>query len=127
MTDVGDIMVAAGEQVPRFDVTTLDGTRISYAATLWQRMNLVLIALGTEESPDADGWLEEIAASLPELSAHDTAVVITRDPVPGLPSPVVVVADRWGEVYFAGTADRIAGLASPAEIIEWLRFFQMIC
>ncbi len=120
-------MVGAGEQVPRFEVTTLDGTRVSYGATLWQRMNLVLIVLGTQESGDGDLWLEQIAASLPELSAHDTAVVITRDPVPGLPSPAVVVADRWGEVYFAGTADRVAGLVPAAEIIEWLRFFQMKC
>jgi hypothetical protein len=38
-----------------------------------------------------------------------------------------VIADRWGEIYFAGGADTAATLLPPDEIIAWLRAFQMKC
>jgi hypothetical protein len=44
-----------------------------------------------------------------------------------VPSPGVVVADRWGEVYYVQEADRAAALPPPAELIDWLRFVRDEC
>ena len=40
----------------------------------------------------------------------------------------LIVADEWGEIYFAAEADADhAGLPAPDEIVEWARFVAVQC
>ena len=115
----------AGGQVPHFRVRTVDGGEAAYA-DLWQRKNLLLVLLPDEGLSGAGPYEAAMRERMPELIAHDTVVVITRDRVPGAPHPGVVVADRWGEVHFVsgGPPDR---LPAPADLVEWLRYVQVQC
>ena len=119
-------MLHAGQQLPRFEVTTLGGGRVEYS-TLWQRKNVVLIMLGEERSPGVETYLTAIHDHMSELTAYDTVCLITRDAVPDVAPPAVVIADRWGEIYFAGGADAAETRLPPDEIVAWLRAFQMKC
>lgn len=119
-------MLQSGDRVPHFSVTAINGVRVDYSS-IWQRRNLVLLCL-----PDAEG--ERVAPEALALASRardvaqddpDTAVIVTTDAVPGVASPGVLVADRWGEVYFAaGGDDR---LPDPDQLIEWLRTVQHEC
>jgi hypothetical protein len=104
--------------VPHFTVTSLDGRVVTYTS-IWQRRNLVLVML-PDEGPD--DYIAQLAANMGELTAHDTACVLTRDTVAPLPRPGVAVADRWGELFHVA-----AGLPAPPELVEWLRYAQMQC
>lgn len=119
--------LARGARVPHIRVRQLDGTPFDSDA-IWQRRNLLLVALGAV--PDGDGtpaWLAALEAVRPACAAHEAVVVVTRDAVPGLAAPGVVVADRWGEVVFAETAATVAALPSAATLVEWLRFVDHAC
>jgi hypothetical protein len=104
--------------VPHFTVTGLDGRSIAYAS-IWQRRNLVLVVL---PAAGCDDYAAAIDASISELTAHETACVVTRDAVSGVPQPGVAIADRWGELFHVA-----AGLPAVAELVEWLRYAQMQC
>jgi len=115
-----------GDQVPDFNVTRTDGTRITYTA-IWQRKNLLLLALPPYESDATAVYLEQLADRIPELTANGTELVITKGLVPGVEPPAVIVADRWGEIYFAAAEVSPAALPSATELIEWLRYVQQQC
>lgn len=118
-------MLQARDQVPHFDVATLDGARTSYR-TIWQQQNLVLVTL----PPGARGaaeYVEGLRRRMADLTASDTAVVLTESPVEGLPAPALLVADRWGEIAFAQSAETPDRLPPPDEVIEWLRFTRHRC
>ena len=66
-------------------------------------------------------------SQISELTGDDNAFVITRDRVSGLPSPGVVVADRWGEIQYVADAAGVDDLPSPQELIEWLQYVQSQC
>jgi hypothetical protein len=66
-------------------------------------------------------------AQTSELTQDDSVFVITPDHVDGLPSPGVVVADRWGEIQYVTDASGVDDLPSPQEIIEWLQHVQSQC
>src|SRR5687768_6547065 len=91
-------MVRKGELIPHINVTTVDGERFAYS-DIWQRKNLVLVALPPEESDDADDYLSLLASRLSDVTGGDTACVVTRRDIPGIPASAVVVADRWGEIH----------------------------
>lgn len=114
------------EQVPHFTVRTVEGATVRYA-DLWQRQNLLLVQLPPEPSPDSDAVVARLQARRTELTAHDTAVVITRQPVPGAPCPGVVIADRWGEIFHAAGASSSGQLPRSSDLVEWLRYVQMQC
>jgi hypothetical protein len=118
-------MYRRGDLVPHFDVVTRDGARATYSK-IWQRLNLLLVALPAGE-PGADDYASRLAARWPELTANDTACVITSDDVDRLPAPAVLIADRWGEVFFAATVARAAHLPDPEELVAWLRYVQNQC
>lgn len=115
----------AGVQVPHFRVRTIDGGDAAYA-DIWQRKNLLLVLLPAEAGASGDGYRAALDEHLPDLTAHDTAVIVTRDAVAGAPRPGIIVADRWGEIYFVtgGPPDR---LPAPADLVDWLRFMQVQC
>lgn len=117
-------MLQPGDLVPHFDAAPLEGPGISYR-TIWQRQNLVLVAL---RPADVDGeYVEGLRRRMPELTANETALLITRDEIPGLPAPGILVADRWGEVSYACTAPTSSELPPPDEVLDWLRFTQYRC
>lgn len=73
-----DRVLQPGDLVPHFEVTLRDGQRVSYRS-IWQRQNLVLVAL----SPSAEEAAEYVEAlqRAPELTANETALLITRDAI----------------------------------------------
>ncbi len=118
-------MVTHGNRVPHFDVTDIDGHRAPYA-TIWQARRLVLLTLPAEPSAEADAYAADLRA---RIAAFDpaTAFVATRDDVPGIHAPGVVVADEWGEIVHAATAPTIAGLPGPQDVLDWIAFTRIKC
>jgi uncharacterized protein len=118
-----DSRLARGDQVPHFDVGTVDGTRVRYA-DLWQHRNLVLVSPGAS----SEEW-QRYAASLlnraADFSAAETALVVSSDPIAGLQSPGVLVADRWGEIVHVVQAG--GAPPDPDDLLEWVDFVRMQC
>ena len=115
----------AGDQVPHFRVQDLDHTPVAYSQ-IWQRKNLLLVLLPGEPSAAADLYVAQLRERMPELAAHDTVCVVSRDAVGGLPQPGVVVADKWGEIHFVASGN-VGALPATDDIIEWLRYVQVQC
>ena len=119
--------LARGARLPHIRVYQVDGTRFD-SDDIWQRRNLLLVALSAVPAGDgASAWLAALEAVRPACEAHEAVVVVTREDVPGLAAPGVVVADRWGEVAFAETAETVAALPSASTLVEWLRFVDHAC
>ena len=110
-------MLTAGDILPFFRVAAHGGGAFAYAE-IWQKKNVVLVLL---PAAGAEPCIADLEARMGDLTAYETVCVITRSPVPGLPSPGVAVA-RWGELFFVGD-----GLVPVDELIEWLRYAQMQC
>ena len=120
-------MLQPGDLVPHFEVTNLHGETVSYS-TIWQRRNLVLIAV---RASDPDGtfttYVSSLSAGMPAAVAADTDCVITGDTVPGMPSPGVVVADRWGEIVHVARGSHVGELPPPQELWDWVDYVQRRC
>ena len=115
------------ESVPHFDVTTIDGARVAYR-TIWQRKNLLLVSLdsggpGLLRPP----LIAQLEGRREQLRALATVTVITDSAVEGVPTPGVVIADRWGEIYFVRGGGAGSDLPDAAEILEWLDYIQQEC
>lgn len=119
-------MLQPHDQVPQFTVATRDGAVVAYE-TLWQRKNLLLVLLPETEPEAAAEYAARLDAQLSELTANDTACIVTRDRVPAVPAPGVLVADRWGEIYFVARGERVADLPPVDDLLEWLRYVQHEC
>jgi hypothetical protein len=119
-------MLNKGDHVPRFDITTIDDIRVNYA-DVWQKKNLALVCLADDDSPAAQSYIHDLREALPALSAHDAVVVVTTTPIEGMPLPGCAVADRWGEMQWITSADRVAELPSAREIAAWLHFVEIQC
>jgi len=119
-------MLQTGDLVPHFTVTTFSGESFNYS-DIWQRKNLVLILLPHAESAASTKFVDQLTARISELTGDDSACVITRDSVSGVPSPGVVVADRWGEIHHVVDGKTVDDLPGPEDVIEWLRFVQHQC
>jgi hypothetical protein len=114
-----------GEQVPHFVVLDIDGRQVAYGET-WQRRNLLLIAAGDDSDVNAR-VASDLARHLSEISEHEATAVITRDAIPGLPRPGVLIADRWGEVQFVAAGEVGRDAPGAADLVEWLRFVRQRC
>ncbi len=113
--------------VPHFEVTTVDGTRVRYA-DIWQRRNLVFVALDRNGAAASREFARQLQQRAAEFARADTALVISEQPVEGLPSPGVAVADRWGEViYTRNWGDRDASPVAVDELLEWITFVREQC
>jgi hypothetical protein len=119
-------MLNKGDHVPRFDITTIDDIRVNYA-DLWQKKNLALVCLSEDSSPDAQSYIHELREALPALAVHDAVVVVTTTPIEGMPLPGCAVADRWGEMQWIASAERVAELPCAREIAAWLQFVEIQC
>ncbi|RPJ84332.1 MAG: hypothetical protein EHM13_04830 [Acidobacteria bacterium] len=115
-----------GDLVPQFEVTTLEGNRVSYS-TIWQHRNLVLVRLPTGEREDSRQYASSMVARAQGFAEGAATCVITRDEIPWAPAPGVVVADRWGEIVHLAAAPNVAGLPSPSEILEWVHYIETRC
>lgn len=120
-----DHVLERGDRVPHFDVHDLSGQPIRYA-TIWQAKRLVLIALRPERSADEDAYLTRLGTLASSLDPQ-TALVITRDPVQGVDAPGVVIADEWGEIFYARSASDFDGLPDAQDLVDWVRFVRFKC
>ena len=119
-------MLGKGDRVPRFEIVTVDDIPVNYA-DVWQKKNLALVCLCEDASADAQGYIRQLREALPALAVHDAVVVVTTDVVEGLPLPGCAVADRWGELQWITSSDKVADLPSPREIAAWLQFVEIQC
>ena len=88
-------MLQTGNLVPHFTVTTSSGESFDYS-DIWQRKNLVLVLLPHAESAASTKFVDQLTAQMSDLTGDDSACVITRDSVSGVPSPGVVVRRSMG-------------------------------
>ena len=100
--------------------------RVNYA-DLWQKKNLALVCLSDDSSPDAQSYIQQLREALPALAVHDAVVVVTTTPIEGMPLPGCAVADRWGEMQWIMSAERVTELPDPREIAARLRFVEIQC
>jgi len=119
-------MVKRGDLVPHFEVKSLEGEPFRYA-TIWQHKNLLLVTIPTVDSQSTGAYAADVTARIQEYGDQDLECVITRDSVPGVPAPAVVVADRWGEIVFAVEKSNVADLPPPRELIGWLNYLSHRC
>jgi hypothetical protein len=119
-------MLIKGDHVPRFECTTIDDIRVNYA-DLWQKKNLALVCLLEDDSPDARSYIQELREAQKALAVHDAVVVVTTTPIEGMPFPGCAVADRWGEMQWIASAERVAELPSAREIAAWLQYVEIQC
>jgi hypothetical protein len=116
----------AHDLMPMFTVTNRwDGATIRYR-DVWQRKHLLLISILSAD-PTTEQYVEALRERAGELEFDDVQIVVTSEAVDGIPSPGVVIADRWGEIYFVQGASRTADLPVADELIDWLRYIQTEC
>jgi hypothetical protein len=115
-----------GDPVPHFRVGTIDGRRIEYS-TIWQRRNLVLVALTEPQSAPSRTYVSQLEAGWSAFQSHETECVITCDIVAGAASPAVLIADRWGEIVYVANRSSVAELPPLPEILEWVAHLQTRC
>jgi hypothetical protein len=123
-------MLGKGDLFPHVTVRRLDGREFSYA-DVWQRRSLLLVSLPaatpSPDSPDDLEYLARLSANREAFDEYGAEVVATRDTVPGLPSPSILVADRWGEIVAVKHADRASELPPVEELVDWVRFVAQAC
>lgn len=107
--------------MPHFSVTTAGGEAVDYAKDIWQRRNVVLIAV-------PDGIDERaLAETYAPVAAEDTRLVVTSAPVAGVRAPAVLIADQWGEVAHSVEAAAVEGLPGADELVSWLEHVRQRC
>jgi peroxiredoxin len=119
-------MLQRGDSIPHFDVRTNEDRRISYA-TVWQRRNLVLISLPDVTCAACETYIAQLTVQIAAFASQNSECVITRDRVPEIPSPSVVVADKWGEIVHVATASDVADLPPVQELVDWVSYLQTQC
>jgi hypothetical protein len=119
--------LARGDLMPQFAVTTLDGRRFDYSQ-IWQRRNLLLMVIPPQAATeDVERYVAEIAGRTDELEDYDATCVATTDTVAGVVPPAVVIADRWGEIYFIATGRQLSELPGQPVVFETLRSIAHEC
>ena len=118
--------IRAHDLMPMFTATSrADGTPVDYR-DIWQRKNLVLVTL-PDDDPTANSYAMLLRIRQPELTPEDTRLIVISSRIDGIPAPGVVVADRWGEVYYVASASRASELPGPDELMEWVRYVRNEC
>ena len=111
--------------MPMFTARAADGTVVRYQ-DVWQRKNLLLVSLPSDD-PTSSAYAASLGVLEPSLAAYEAVLLIVPTRIEGVPSPGVVVADRWGEVYHLQQADQASALPRPEELIDWLHFVRNEC
>ena len=119
-------MLQRGDAVPHFESVGHTGEPARYA-TIWQRSNLVLVALHGAGSESRRDYIAGLMARRPEFDSHNTVLVILPGSAPGLPPLGALVADKWGEIVHIATAADATGLPSPDDLLEWVEYVQTRC
>ena len=115
-----------GDPVPHFRLAAVGGRTVDYS-TIWQRRNLVLVALTESDSASASAYVSELEAGFSAFHSHETECVVTTGVVCGVTSPALVIADRWGEIVHVATGSDVADLPRLSEILEWVGYLEMRC
>jgi hypothetical protein len=118
-------MLQRGDSLAHFEVRTLEGEPFRYS-TIWQQKNLLLVTIPAPGSFSAGAYVADVTARARDFG-EDVECVVTRDQVPGISAPGVVVADRWGEIVFAAQKSDVADLPAPQELTEWLNYVRNRC
>jgi hypothetical protein len=87
----------------------------------------VLITLPDVQCGAGAVYIAQLIVQSSAFTDQNSACVVTRDRVPGIPSPSVVVADRWGEIVHVATASDVAGLPPAQELVDWVSYLQTRC
>jgi hypothetical protein len=111
--------------MPMFTARNGHGALVHYQ-DIWQRKNLLVVTVPEDDSAAAR-YAESLSALEPTLASQDVAFIVTTTPIEDLRSPAVVVADRWGEIYYVKEGGPVAELPTPDELIEWLQYVQNEC
>ena len=116
------------KHIPHFEATALDGRPIRYR-DLWQRRNLVLVLAAPDQRDAAMKYASTVQSRYGEFEQAETTVVVTTDPVPGLPTPSVTIADRWGEIVHVETpaATEPSRFPDVEELLAWIQFVRIQC
>jgi hypothetical protein len=122
----GGTSLQPGDLVPHFSVTTLDGERFDYSS-VWQRSNLLLVVLPDENNATSVALVDAVGELTLSGDISETVVVVTRSKVTGLPSPAVLVADRWGEIIDVAPVRDSAAAPTAAALREWLEYVSHRC
>jgi peroxiredoxin len=117
-------LLGRGDQVPHFEVRTVEGQVFSYS-TIWQRKNLLLVVLPAS-SPES-GYISDLRARESDFQNVETECVITGDGLARLPAPGVLIADRWGEIIYITAASESARSPTPEDLLGWLQYIQNRC
>lgn len=120
-------MLRTGDAVPHRALTDVSGRDVSYADEVWQKRNVVLVALPLQPSADDASYVAHVDAARDRFDATQTEVIATRDSIPGLPPYGVLVADRWGEIATVRHADTPSALPRIEQLLEWAEFVQHQC
>ena len=83
--------------------------------------------MAEDDSPDAQSYIQELRSAQQALAVHDAVVVVTTTRIEGMPLPGCAVADRWGEMQWIASADKVTELPSAREIAAWLHFVEIQC
>lgn len=119
-----DMKLQPGHSVPHIQVRTVTGDVFSYA-TIWQRKNFVLAVVGG--SPADESYAAALNARASEFRDHESECVVTRDEVPGLEAPAVLIADKWAEIVHITDAADAASLPDPDDLLEWVDYVRRRC
>ena len=118
-------MLQRGDPMPMFSATNhLSQTRLAYE-DIWQRSNLLLVRVPSTDLEAA--YVDLLTARSGELQQEDVRLVITENEIPGVPSPGVVIADRWGEIIYIAGADHPSALPDVDELSDWLQYVRNRC
>ena len=121
---MSDNPLQVGDAVPHFVVRGVDGSVVHYSS-IWQHRNLVLVIL--PRTPAADPYADDLTARTSAFDEQASTCVITREHIPGLPAPGLLVADRWGEIVHVVTPLAVTELPSVAQLLQWLEAIEYRC
>jgi hypothetical protein len=143
-----------GDRLPHLVLPSWEGKEITVPSP--HQGSLALLLLPSEHSEFAD-YLERFLRAVPALQGWygrpmlilDGTVKEIRDLLPArtdaLPvladaqgkvrtrmglephQAAIMIADRWGQIYFIGQADRAGELPATEEVEEWLKFLATQC
>ena len=116
-----------GDLLPHLQLPCPDGSVWDYGATTWQRNNLLLLSLPSQTDVADVMYVDQLLKHAAVWMRSETTCVLTREPIDGMPTPGLLIADRWGEIYVVADAPQVCELPGAAEVAEWLRFLEHQC
>ncbi len=89
----------------------------------YRQEETAVLAIGPDEP--AENWLQaaRLGHPFPFLSDPAGGVIAQQ----GLPSPSLIIADRWGEIWAAWLGGTSHQLPSEQDILQWLSFIEAQC